>query len=203
MNRVRRIAVWLWRAWPFIVMALLAGMHWAWVCAVPIGQVNWIHKWVSAFAQLGGGAVVIYSFSKNLGSFGKGGLKAVFVGWVRAFPWTPRSYTFTPETGHFSFTGHAPMIVMSGGTRTLEQRLADAEEQIKGLTSNLAKVEHEIQSKIGQLTDALSKSEARLREAIAGLNDKVTQTAVGGLMPQVFGVLLVSYGVWLGAYMQP
>ena len=202
MNRVRRIALWSWRAWPFIMMIFLIGIHQAIVSLIP-SEVDRINKWVSAIAQIVGGGVVILSFSKNLGSFGKGGLRAVFIGWYRAFPWSPRVYIVTAEPGHINFAGNAPTSFLSGGTRTLEQRVADAEKQIQGLTSNLEKVKQEIESKFGQLKDALSKSEAHSLDATAALNDKVTQTVVDGLMPQVFGFLLITSGVLLGAYMQP
>lgn len=202
MNRLRRIATWLWRAWPFIIIAIVIAAHWALVCAVSIAPAA-VHKWTSVLAQVTGGAIVIYSLSQNLGLFGRGGLWAVFTGWLRDFPWSPRGSRIVAATGSSQTHGLKGAMSQSFGPMTTEQRLDAVEQQLKSMAEDVAKRERALALRIDQLTADTSERFGEAQTAIASLAAKVKESVVGGLMWQVFGVLLATYGILLATYTQP
>lgn len=142
---------------------------------------------------------MLFSLSQNLKLFGKGSLWAVFKSWVLGFPWSPKHYTLKVEPGHFKFTGHAPMIFQSGGPKSIEQRVAEVEQQLAALEKIVDEKEHSLLTKLDQLRNETNSRLSEHGATLSALSDKVKETAVGGLMQQLFGVLLATYGVVVGA----
>lgn len=203
MGRLRQIGTWLWRAWPFIVLGLIVAANCTLAGAIP-ARAPFIDKWTSALAQGVGSLVVIYSLSKNLGMFGRRGLWAVFVGWCREFPHgTPRSYVLHGEPAHFKLGGNGAMMFVAGKSQTVEERVDALERQLAAMTEDLTKKMQDLLQDVKSHKFQTLNAIAENRAAVVALADKVKETAVGGLLQQIFGVLLASYGILLGALTQP
>lgn len=202
MNRLMRLAGWIWRAWPVIVMGLLIAAHWMLVRALPDNTAS-IHKWTSASAQGIGGLVVIYSLSQNLGLFGKGGLWAVFIQWLREFPWTIKKATVASGTFPAMELTTDSVEISGGAYVGLEGRLLLIEQKLKMANENQTRIEQTLKGEIEQLRGETKKSLQEGQATLVLLSENVKEAAVGGFMPQLFGVMLALYGTGLGAYIQP
>lgn len=203
MNRLMRIAKWLWRAWPVIVWGLTIGAHWALRCAIP-ASTPWIDKWTSALTQAIGGIIVIYSLAENLGLFGKGTLWTIFKSWLCEFPWATPKHALAGISGA-SISGLTGSLTAnaSQSNTTIEERLDAVEQRLNSVTLDLINKERALIGKIELLRTETFKRFIDGETAFAALADKLKQTAVGSFKPQLFGALLATYGIWLGAYMAP
>ena len=203
MNRLMRIAKWLWKAWPVIVLGLIIGAHWALRYAIPVST-PWIDKWTSALTQAIGGIIVIYSLVENLGLFGKGTPWTIFKSWLCEFPWaTPKHTLAGVSGGAMSSLVGTLKAHGSQSNMTIEERLDAVEQRLNAVTLDLINKEKALSGKIELLRAETLKRFIDGEAAFAALADKLKQTAVGSFKPQLFGALLATYGIWLGAYMTP
>lgn len=191
-------ALWLWRAWPFITMALIVMAHWELLQVLP-AYADCINTWTSAGSQIVGGFIIIFSLSQNLKLFGKVGLKAVFKNWIKEYPRFKTVTAVGSASGSMSVSGVGAVAFGTGGPQTIDERLAALELQLKTLTQDLVKKEKALIGRIDQLSAVVSKNAQDAQTALLALTDKVKETAVGGLKPQLFGALLATYGVLVGA----
>ena len=95
------------------------------------------------------------------------------------------------------------MMFSSGGPRTMEQRVEALEDHLTAIRNEWTNMERALYKRMDEHKSETARDIAENRAALVSLVEKVKQTAVGGLMQQIFGVLLASYGIWLGAFAQP
>lgn len=190
---IRRLAIWLWRAWPVLVMALLAAAHLLAVAKCPYESAL-VNKLTGTVMQIVGGLIVLYSVDSNLGLFRNQSLAAAVITWFRECPLWLRTVTLS-LSGTAACTALASMSasVIRAAT-TVEERLAELERRLEELRSEIAAQSRAIHSRIEEVKSELSSLIASNQSALNKLSEQVEKATVGGFKQQAFGVMLVIYG---------
>lgn len=190
---IRRLAIWLWRAWPVFVMAALAYAHWGAFTCFP-NETVLVNKITGIVMQIAGGLIVLYSVDSNLGLFRNQSLVATVLSWFRECPIFVRSITLSGSgIASCSLTASMSATVIRPAT-TIEERLAALEGQFEELRSEVATQHQAIYSCIEDVKSELSNSIASNQSALSKLSEQVEKATVGGFKQQAFGVMLVIYG---------
>jgi len=119
---IRRIAIWIWRAWPVLVMLFLACAHFQALKTFPNESVL-VNKITGTLMQIAGGLIVLYSVDSNLGLFRNQSLATYVIAWFRECPLFVRSVTVSAScSASFGISGSASASVIRAAT-TVEERL--------------------------------------------------------------------------------
>lgn len=195
MNNTNKLISWLSKAWPFIAIILFASVHYNILRIVPLDTFKIINKYVSSFAQIIGGLIVLFSINSNLGLFEQNNLFQLFLNWIKSFPLFQK---FEPISGHANFVMKAPSISSEGHTgvvcKTVEEKIEEAQRQINELRNILYRKESELLTQIRGTEQSLKELIYKNQNDINALNGLVRKTTIGGINTQIFGVLLVVYG---------
>ena len=193
MHMIRRIAIWIWRAWPVLVMLFLASAHFQALARFPNESVL-VNKLTGTLMQIVGGLFVLYSVDSNLGLFRNQSLATSVIAWFRECPIFVRSVTVSAScSASFGISGNATASVTRAAT-TVEERLAEVERRLEELRSEMATKNRELYSRITEVKSELSNSIATNQSALNKLSEKFEKVTVGGFKQQAFGVMLVIYG---------
>ena len=190
---IRRLVIWFWRAWPVIVMALLAGAHLQALASFQSESVL-VNKLTGTFMQIIGGLIILYSVDSNLGLFRNQSLAATVIAWFRECPLFIRLVTISGSgSATCSISASVTGSVFRAAT-TVEERLAEVERRLEELRSEITMQNRAIHSRIEEVKTELSSSIASNQSALDKLSEKIENVTVGGFKQQAFGVLLVIYG---------
>ncbi len=193
MHMIRRIVIWMWRAWPVLVMLLLASAHFQALATFP-NQSVLVNKITGTLMQIVGGLIVLYSIDSNLGLFRNQSLVTSVIAWFRECPLYVRSVTVSASvSGSFGISGSASASVGRAAT-TVEERLAEVERRLEDLRSEVVTKNREIYSHITDVKIELSNSIASNQATLNKLSEKLEKVIVGGFKQQSFGVMLLIYG---------
>ena len=179
MHMIRRIVIWVWRAWPVLVMLLLASAHFQALATFP-NQSVLVNKITGTLMQIVGGLIVLYSVDSNLGLFRNQSLATSVIAWFRECPLFVRSVTVSAScSGSIGISGSASASVGRAAT-TVEERLAEVERRLEDLRSEVATKNREIYSHITEVKFELSNSIASNQSALNKLSEKLEKVIVGG-----------------------
>lgn len=131
-----------------------------------------VHKWTSAIAQGMGGVIVIHSLSKNLGLFGKGGLRKVFAKWLREFPWSLKTHILVGLGGNSTATSSGGMISQTHGAKTIEERVSAVELQLVEIARDVAARERALIVRIEAVSADVSRRFADATAALSALDSE-------------------------------
>ena len=193
MHRIRRLAIWFWKAWPVLVMTGLAYAHWHALASFPSDTVL-VNKLTGTAMQVVGGLIVLYSVDSNLGLFRNQSLVATVIAWFRACPVFVRSITLSASACSSCNTSTSMSVTVIRAATTIEERLAALEGRVEELHSEVATQHQAIHSRIEEVKSELSSSIASNQSALHRLSEQVEKATVGGFKQQAFGVMLVIYG---------
>lgn len=190
---IRRLVVWLWRAWPIIVMLFLVGLH---LAALEYFQAQsaTVNKVAGTIMQIVGGLIILHSVDSNLGIFRNQSLFRIIIAWLRDFPVFKRTISLSANlTGSMSLSGSISTLVKRAVT-TVEERLAEAERQIVELRADLHAKHQALQTRIEQVKTDLSASITSNQTDLKRLSEQIEKATVGSFKQQAFGVMLAVYG---------
>jgi hypothetical protein len=193
MQMIRRLVAWLWRAWPFHVMAFLVVGHFQALAHFPADTV-FVNKLTGTVMQIVGGLVVLHSVDSNLGLFRNYGLASVVVTWFRECPLFLRSVTVTASLSASCGASASATARIIRSATTVEERLAELERALEELRSETASQHQAIHTRIDAVRTELSSSIASNQAELNKLSERVERATVGGFKQQAFGVMLVIYG---------
>lgn len=195
MTKFEQIFVWLiWRAWPLWGIAGVITFHLLIIFTMPVDVVL-TNKIASAFMQIVGGLIIIFSVDSNLGLFRKQSLPGAILAWVRECPLCSKDGfavgSICATTGSATASGYA---TVSCQPTTVEERITELER----VTAQIrADVESKYQATISHIVDTkkeLNNSIAANQQAVNELSQKVETATVGGFKQQAFGVMLAVWG---------
>lgn len=190
---IRRIAIWIWKAWPVLVILFLACAHFQALARFPNESVL-VNKLTGTLMQIVGGLIVLYSVDSNLGLFRNQSLATSVIAWFRECPIFVRSVTVSGNcSASLGISGSVSASAIRAAT-TVEERLAEVERRLEELRSEMATKNREIYSHIAEVKLELSSSIASNQSALNKLSEKIEEVTVGGFKQQAFGVMLVIYG---------
>lgn len=190
---IRRLAIWFWGAWPVLVMAALAYIHWNAHARFPAETVL-VNKLAGTAMQVVGGLIVLYSVDSNLGLFRNQSLVTTGIAWFRECPIFVRSNTISASvTVSCSASASITATVIRAAT-TIEERLAELESRFEELRSMVATQHQAIHTRIKDVKSELSSSIVSNQSALHKLSEQVERATIGGFKQQAFGVMLVIYG---------
>ncbi len=193
MNAPRRIAIWVWRAWPVLVMLLLIGLHLITLRRLPAHTVL-INKLTGTFMQIIGGLIVLHAVDGNLGLFRDQSIASIVIGWFRDFPRFRRSvHASFVGSGGATTSGSVSMSVKRAAT-SIEERVAQVESQLAELRDLLHTREAAIHQRIDVVKAELLSSITSNQSEIKSLSVRFETATIGGFKQQAFGVFLVFYG---------
>ncbi|BDD88190.1 hypothetical protein [Desulfofustis limnaeus] len=154
-----KLIKWLSKAWPFIIVTFFGTLHYNVIKFVPNDNIEFTNNVIASFTQVAGGLIVLSTINSNLGLFRQISLFSIFQNWVKSFPYFRKIEMITG-----SARCEMPCFTMSaeGNTskpcNTLEEKIEEAQRQIKELRDLLYRKEHELLSRISQIDNNL-KSE--------------------------------------------
>lgn len=190
---IRRIAIWILRAWPVLVMLFLASAHFQALARFPNESVL-VNKLTGTLMQIVGGLIVLHSVDSNLGIFRNQSLATSVIAWFRECPIIKRSVNLSASVSEsFGLSDSASAFVIRAAT-TVEERLAEIERRLEELRSEMATKNREIYSRISKVNSELSNSISSNQAALNKLSEKIEKATIGGFKQQAFGVILVIYG---------
>lgn len=195
---------WIFRAWPFIFTALIIIAHqytstlpcyFQWLCLS--NQV--IDKYLSFGLNISGGLLVIYSIDSNLGVFKKGNLYTLFAKWVKSFPLLKgESLTIVVDSGKCTLTGHPARIELTKPPESIEELYRFTQEQVSLLRKDLKSERKNRDEALGKMANEWSTKHSAINKNVTEINGQLKAIAIGGIKLQIFGVLLLTYGSYLG-----
>ena len=190
---IRRLAIWLWRAWPFLAMALLIGAHFQ-ALAYFVDDSVFVNKLTGTVMQVVGGLVVLHSVDSNLGLFRNYSIFSAVLTWFRECPVFLRSTTVSASFSASTTSSASATARLTCAPTTVEERLAELEQGLEDLRRETASQHQAIYSRIDTVKTELSSSIASSQAALNKLSEQVEKAAIGGFKQQIFGVMLVIYG---------
>tara|TARA_R110002012_G_C11407190_1_gene586524 strand:+ start:65 stop:673 length:609 start_codon:yes stop_codon:yes gene_type:complete len=195
---------WIFRAWPFLVTALIIITHqytstlpcyFQWLCFS--NQV--IDKYLSFALNISGGLLVIYSIDSNLGLFKKGNLYTLFAKWVKSFPLVKgEPLSIVAEPGKYTVTAHPARIELTKPPESIEELYRYTQEQVSLLRKDLKNERRSRDEALGKMANEWSTKHSAINKNVTEINDLLKAVAIGGIKLQIFGVLLVTYGSYIG-----
>jgi len=197
MNKIKLLAIWLLRAWPFLATGALLAAHYSVYVYTP-GKIAAINKVAASALQVIGGLIVLCSVNQNIGLFKQQSLLAMAAEWFRTFPLIRRSVTINVEGACLAVVGGEADITVTRKCNTIEEKLADLERQIHECRQLVLDKEKKLKDKIGHVEASLREKIAQNGKQIAKVKLLLHESVVGGISAQVFGVLLVIYGAVVG-----
>lgn len=190
---IRRLAIWLSRAWPIFAMFFIAGLH-LFALAKFSNNGVLVNKLAGTFMQIVGGLIVLYSVDANLGLFRNNSLIAAVIAWFCECPIFTRSITLSANcTASDSMSVSLTTSVIRAAT-TIEERLAEIERRFEELRSEVTTQNQATHTRIEEVKSELSSSIFSNQSALNKLSEQVERATVGGFKQQAFGVMLVIYG---------
>lgn len=194
----RSIPRWLKAAWPvWALLPILAGHYLAVSYLADAVKVN---KAASSLLQFTGALLVLISIDQNLGLFRGQSLARSVLAWFRAFP-IKRPTVVHSATGALS--GSSSMVASAAAVlkpSTLEGRIEALEHELKATRVQVRAEVNRLDARIANAQNDLIRSVDQVGSRVDELAQKLTETAVGGIKLQSFGVLLALYGAITGAF---
>lgn len=186
---------WLARAWPFVMLILIASIHYNIINFIPHKNIEMVNKAISAVTQIFGGIIVLISINSNLGLFQSNNLLTLLKNWLKSFPYFKNHQVITcsvnmnaPASSN-SGEGHVEQLC-----NTLEEKVEESMRQIKEIRQLVYRKERELSGQISSVENSLKYKIYENQNQIIQLNGLLSKTAIGGIDLQIFGVLLVIYG---------
>lgn len=195
MNQIKQFTIWLLKAWPFTAIFIIALIHREILKVCSSESAEILNRTMSAFMQISGGLLVLFTINANIGLFEKEGLGLIFINWLKSFPLFRNR---KPNTCHVNdILPGFKISAESHSTRvctTIEEKIEEAQRQIDELRNIVDRKERELLAKVGEVEKNLKKLIYKTQNGINALNGLLTKTTIGGISAQIFGVLLVIYG---------
>lgn len=201
---VYSIIKWILRAWPFLVPALIVLLHqytsilpchFQWMC----WSNQTIDKYLSFGLNISGGLLVIYSIDSNLGLFKKGNLFTLLKNWIKSFPMIKgEPLIITAQPCHSVSTALPGRIELTKPPESIEELYRYTQEQISLLRKDLKNERRNRDEVINKITNEWSTKHTALNKSVSEINEQLKSVAIGGVKLQVLGVLLVTYGSYVG-----
>ncbi|MDO9273601.1 MAG: hypothetical protein Q7T94_11370 [Rugosibacter sp.] len=190
---IRQLAIWFWRAWPVLVMALIGCAHIFAIAQFP-SETAFVNKLTGTFLQIFGGLIVLHSVDTNLGLFQKHSLATAVVAWVRECPIFVRNVTISVSGVAACAALGSATVSVTRAAATIEERVAEVERRLDELRSEVVAQNKAIHIRIEEVKSELSSTISSNQAAINKLSEQVEKATVGGFKQQAFGVMLVIYG---------
>ncbi|MDE2389238.1 MAG: hypothetical protein KGN35_09210 [Betaproteobacteria bacterium] len=196
MNTLFRLTIWIWKAWPIIIVAILICLHLQLLDCYPQYN-NLIHKTVSLVSQLLGGVLILYSLDSNIGIVNQKTL-VLLKAYFRDFPLVKKSVTIEAQGLASSVSiGKADATVVRN-PKYIEERIEYLETQIKELKLDVQGRIEELNARIEQQSKEIEIKTQKIDSAILNLESKIKEISIGSLKFQLLGALLMLYGAISG-----
>ncbi len=195
MNQIKKFITWLSKAWPFIAIIFTATVHFNILKVCRTVDVDTINQYISSFTQIIGGLIILFNINSNLGLFKQNDLANNFSNWLKSFPLF-RKIDSTSMSGNVTLPG---LICCAEGhtnrvCTTLEEKIEEAQRQIDELRTIVYRKERGVLKKITDTKKELKNLIYQNQTDINELNNLVSESTIGGINNQIFGILLVMYG---------
>jgi hypothetical protein len=202
---MKRIALWVCKGWPGFAFAIIV------VCCecllkrpcleigLPCFTSTEINRFLTFTFQLIGGGLVIYSVDSNIGLFKNKTLAGSLYNYLSEL--IPRKPVTVEQHSlvQISVVSSAK-IGASKKAITIEEKMAYLQDQIDWLKKDLLEDRTKFSKLIEEGKRDSSASHRRLEQAHTELKKNLESVAIGGLKPQIFGVLLLVYGSFISIY---
>lgn len=198
MDKLTQLFSWIMRAWPFLALAAVACCHYV-LFKVFASAGNSIDQGVSTFFQVAGGLIVLYSINENIGLFKEKTLYTMMIEWLKDFPFNKKSITAQRIAINVG-------IGLSGSmTAQTKQKYSSVEEHLSELQRQIDECRQLVHDREKEIRESVEQTKKELLKELNGNNEKIEdvrqllkETIVGGFKMQLFGVLLVIYGAYVG-----
>jgi len=156
-----------------------------------------INEVYAALIQISGALLVLYSIDSNLGLLKKTDLLSLSLDAFRKFPLLNQTTNVrATATLKWAINGN---IKARGCTqpKSVDEHLEFLQIQIDRLKNDLEEQKLELVGQLNEVKDNHSKENNVIKENIEVLENKLVNSTIGSLKPQLFGILLVCYGAYL------
>lgn len=195
---LRRLIRWLKDGWPLFAFLCVVAVHAGCLSLFPPhGQ--FVNKVAGAGLQVTGALIVLTSLNANLGLFRKHGLWSRFAAWVQGFPGLFRPSAKASLRTEFSI-GSTCSATLSTSAPKPENDVARLEALIAALDTKLTKGVDEIHTRVSETREELLTLVRAKEQTIHELKNQLEQATIGGFKQQFFGVLLATYGAFVGVF---
>lgn len=194
----RRLVIWLLRAWPILVMAVLGAIHSYALSRFP-ANATLVNKLTGTIMQIVGGVIVLHSVDANLGLFRNQRLVTSVIAWFRECPIVARSVTIELSGAAICTASGTASAYVPRVATTIEERVAEVERRIDELRLEMAAQNRAVHERVEAVRSELSSSIASNQSALNKLSERVEKATVGSFKQQAFGVLLAIYGAGINA----
>ena len=196
---MKRLAAWLWRAWPIWMVLAVIGLHLLALRWVSLDR-TLLNKLAGTSLQILGGLIVLQSIDGNLGIFKKQSLASVVVGWFMEFPLIRRHIVRSVGGAAMSTATGTATITVKRVYSTLEERVAELERLADELRVEIRAEGAAVRRQVDEVRHELLSSIESNNTDIRQLTEKIERATVGGFKQQSFGVLLAIYGAVVSVF---
>lgn len=158
-----------------------------------------INKYLSFGLNVTGGVLVLYSIDSNLGLFKKGNLLTLFTNWAKTFPLIKREpINIVGNLSQMIVTGHPARIELTKTPESIEELYKYTRDQISLLRKDIKEERKSRDEALNKVTEDWSSKHEAMNKSVTEINEQLKAVAIGGFKLQMFGVLLVIYGSYVG-----
>lgn len=195
-NKLGKTLSWLIiRTWFISFILLIVLIHWLTVTVVVPQASETINHYASGIFQFVGCLVILWAIINNLGLISKSSIYDLIVRYLKEFPY------YKDNRSHaLDIHGVEQVQVVSSSRAKFHYNTVD--EKIEYLMGEIDRLDHEINRTRTQLKSEISQLDERLQNKIKVTNGNIDKAnkelkshVVGGAKVEIFGLLLVIYGI--------
>jgi len=172
---------------------------------VHVSLVTWLNlhsattnKLISLVTQIFGGILILYSIDSNIGIIRHQNLFKIFVTYLGEFPLVRKSVVLTTGTADGVAFGMKAKVTVRRNPETIDKKLEYLQEQIDDLKRDLEEKAKELRERLERELAAVRADVSKNRQDLGRIESTIEEVSIGGLKPQIFGVLLMLYGAFSG-----
>lgn len=187
MQRIARLPEWIWRARPSIFILPIIGLHIAIQSFSGLDKV-FVNEIIGQLLTLLGGLVVVGSMNDDFQEFRNKNMLLAFKEYLKSCPLLKQNHILDAEAGIYTTTFgnvHASITYANeGDIERIERRLEE-----------LFKIQKDTNERIAKLYKEFLDLHIKNKEGISQVRNQLDKTIIGNARYQIFGVLLILYGV--------
>ncbi len=199
MNNIGHILRWCFRAWPVWLIIDIGILHIFLLSFSPIND-EILNSIISQVLLVVGALFILLSLNASIIDFRKTGMFSLFINYIKEFPHIKRK---TVHGAVASLLGDSTLKATASVKRNwnnTDEGILELERRIDELNGRLSSMNQEIEKKISNCENDLSTQIAGNNKEISKVAELLEKTIMGNINYQVFGVLLILYGVAISIF---
>ena len=196
LNYPKRLFNWSRRPWPLHIFPVLVIIHFLLLQLSPENYLS-INSYCSAIFQIIGGLIVLQSINSNMRLLSKTNMIKKAYEWIKSFPLRSKNQMVN-LSGQLSATSSlSANVVILPNLSSIEEKIAYLLKETKRIESKIDETKKYFQQALQSATKESNKKHNKLQNDLRKIDTNLKNTIVGSVKLEVFGILTISYGIFI------